>query len=78
MERGNPRQLAGVKHQLYNPRLPTLRRMDMDTTLHRLTNKHSRHITYSTASELHEIFYHACSNIVCSFGVSKRTRIGYM
>lgn len=36
-------RLASVKHQLYNPQLPTLRRMDMDTVLHKLTTEHSRH-----------------------------------
>lgn len=40
------RQLAGVKHILYHPRLPTLRRMDMDTVLHKLTSTHSRHTTF--------------------------------
>ncbi|KAL5467531.1 hypothetical protein EMCRGX_G031775 [Ephydatia muelleri] len=38
-------RLASVKHQLYHPQLPTLRRMSMDTVLHKLTTEHSRHIT---------------------------------
>lgn len=37
--------LAGVKHQIYHPRLPTLRRMDMDTVLRRLPGEHSRQTT---------------------------------
>ncbi|XP_039209592.1 testis, prostate and placenta-expressed protein isoform X1 [Crotalus tigris] len=37
--------LAGVKERLYHPCLPTLRRMDMDTMAHRLTDTHSRTTT---------------------------------
>ncbi|KAM3828559.1 sperm microtubule inner protein 8 [Vipera latastei] len=37
--------LAGVKDRLYHPCLPTLRRMDMDTMAHRLTDTHSRTTT---------------------------------
>lgn len=44
------RQLASVKHQMYHPRLPSLRRMDMDTVIHRLSTEHARHTTYCTKS----------------------------
>lgn len=39
-------QLAGVKQQLYHPALPTLRRMDMDTTKACLTDEHCQSTTY--------------------------------
>ena len=45
-------KLAGVKHELYHPRLPTLRRMDMDTAAHRLPYEHSRTTTLCGRSEL--------------------------
>ena len=51
MEVARRRQLSGVKYQMYHPWLPTLRRMDMDTMVHKLTNEHSRHTTYCTQSE---------------------------
>ncbi|XP_063801892.1 sperm microtubule inner protein 8 isoform X1 [Pseudophryne corroboree] len=35
-------KLAGVKHTLYHPRLPSLRRMEMDTVGHKLSDSHSR------------------------------------
>ncbi|OBS75229.1 hypothetical protein A6R68_14226 [Neotoma lepida] len=38
--------LAGVKHQLYHPLLPTLRRMDMDTVKGCLPDEHSQSSTY--------------------------------
>ncbi|XP_040185201.1 U6 snRNA phosphodiesterase isoform X3 [Rana temporaria] len=38
-------KLAGVKHSLYNPMLPTLRRMDMDSVGHKLNEEHSRSST---------------------------------
>uniref|UniRef100_A0A670YDI3 Sperm microtubule inner protein 8 n=1 Tax=Pseudonaja textilis TaxID=8673 RepID=A0A670YDI3_PSETE len=41
--------LAGVKEQLYHPCLPTLRRMDMDTVVNRLTDQHCR--TSTTCSK---------------------------
>lgn len=34
--------LAGVKDTLYHPRLPTLRRMEMDSMVHKLSDEHSR------------------------------------
>ncbi|KAG8562330.1 hypothetical protein GDO81_015643 [Engystomops pustulosus] len=34
--------LAGVKHCLFHPRLPTLRRMEMDSMVHKLSDEHSR------------------------------------
>lgn len=42
---GPKRRLTSVKEVLYNPRLPTLRRMDMDEVLRKLTDEHSRHST---------------------------------
>lgn len=42
---GPKRRLTSVKEVLYNPRLPTLRRMDMDEVLKKLTDEHSRHST---------------------------------
>lgn len=38
-------QLAAVKEGLYHPRLPTFRRMDMDTAAHRLPDQHCRTTT---------------------------------
>lgn len=45
--RDRPRsvKLAGVKHELYNPNLPTLRKMDMDNVTHKLPTEHSRTTT---------------------------------
>lgn len=39
------RRLTAVKETLYNPMLPTLRRMDMDEILKKLPEKHSRFMT---------------------------------
>uniref|UniRef100_A0A8C6VMX1 Sperm microtubule inner protein 8 n=1 Tax=Naja naja TaxID=35670 RepID=A0A8C6VMX1_NAJNA len=41
--------LAGVKEHIYHPCLPTLRRMDMDTMVNRLTDQHCR--TSTTCSK---------------------------
>ena len=38
-------QLAAVKEGLFHPRLPTFRRMDMDTAAHKLPDEHSRTTT---------------------------------
>ena len=35
-------KLASVKHELYHPLLPTLRRMDMDDVVKRLPHEHTR------------------------------------
>uniref|UniRef100_A0A803JK94 TEPP protein n=2 Tax=Xenopus tropicalis TaxID=8364 RepID=A0A803JK94_XENTR len=35
-------KLAGVKHTLYHPLQPTLRRMEMDSVAHKLSEEHSR------------------------------------
>lgn len=37
--------LASVKEGLYHPMLPTFRRMDMDTAVHKLPEEHSRTTT---------------------------------
>lgn len=42
---GPKRRLTAAKEVLYNPCLPTLRRMDMDDVLRKLTDEHSRHST---------------------------------
>lgn len=42
---GPKRRLTSAKEVLYNPCLPTLRRMDMDDVLRKLTDEHSRHST---------------------------------
>ena len=43
---GPKRRLTAVKQEgLYNPCLPTLRRMDMDEVLGKLVDDHSRHST---------------------------------
>lgn len=39
-------QLASVKHQLYHPALPTLRRMDMDSARACLSDEHCQTTTY--------------------------------
>ncbi|XP_078368100.1 sperm microtubule inner protein 8-like isoform X1 [Oculina patagonica] len=39
------RRLTSAKEVLYNPCLPTLRRMDMDDVSRKLTDEHSRHST---------------------------------
>ena len=44
-ERPSSVKLASVKHELYHPHLPTLRRMDMDNTTHKLPTEHSRTTT---------------------------------
>ncbi|XP_065915472.1 sperm microtubule inner protein 8-like [Dysidea avara] len=38
-------KLAGLKQGLYHPRLPTLRKMDMDTMTHKLPTEHARTTT---------------------------------
>ena len=38
-------KLAGLKQGLYHPRLPTLRKMDMDTITHKLPTEHARTTT---------------------------------
>lgn len=44
-ERPRSVKLAGVKHDLYHPNLPTLRKMDMDNVTHKLPTEHSRTTT---------------------------------
>ncbi|XP_020138344.2 sperm microtubule inner protein 8 isoform X2 [Microcebus murinus] len=45
------RQLAGVKQQLYNPALPSLRRMDIDTVKGCLPDEHCQTTTYCRKDE---------------------------
>ena len=47
-ERPSSVKLASVKHGLYHPLLPTLRRMDMDDVAKRLPQEHSRTSTPCT------------------------------
>ena len=47
-ERPASAKLSGLKFELYHPRLPTLRRMDMDTVCHKLPIEHSRTTTTCT------------------------------
>lgn len=42
---GRSHMLASVKEGLYHPMLPTFRRMDMDTAVHKLPEEHSRTTT---------------------------------
>ena len=46
------RPLTGEKEVLYNPHLPSLRRMDMDEVLQKLPDQHSRHTTPCTKGKL--------------------------
>lgn len=44
-------KLASVKKQIYNPVLPTIRRMERDEVLCRLPDEHCRHTTSLTEGE---------------------------
>ena len=44
-------KLAGVKECLYHPKLPTFRRIDMDTAAHKLPDHHCRTTTPCTRGE---------------------------
>ncbi|KAG8524303.1 Testis, prostate and placenta-expressed protein [Galemys pyrenaicus] len=50
-------QLAGVKHQLYHPALPTLRRMDMDSVKGCLSDEHSQSTTYCRKDEFDNAYF---------------------
>ncbi|XP_004690298.1 PREDICTED: testis, prostate and placenta-expressed protein [Condylura cristata] len=50
-------QLAGVKHQLYHPALPTLRRMDMDSVRGCLSDEHSQSTTYCQEDEFDNAYF---------------------
>lgn len=41
-------RLTSVKKQLFNPRLPSIRRIERDEVLCRLADEHSRHTTTIT------------------------------
>ncbi|XP_042133202.1 sperm microtubule inner protein 8 isoform X2 [Peromyscus maniculatus bairdii] len=49
--------LAGVKHQLYHPVLPTLRRMDMDTVKGCLSDEHSQSSTYLSKDDFNKAHF---------------------
>eukprot|EP00118_Oscarella_pearsei_P001030 m.6396 g.6396 ORF g.6396 m.6396 type:complete len:183 (+) comp15785_c0_seq1:64-612(+) len=51
-------QLPSVKHTLYNPRLPSLRRMDMDDSSAKLPNEHNRTTTLCSLDD-----FRACRTI---------------
>ena len=53
MQRPSSVKLASVKHELYHPLLPTLRKMDMDEVARRLPDEHSRTTTQCTRGESH-------------------------
>ena len=45
-QNGNERRkLCALKHSIYNPRLPTWRRIDRDDNQCRLSDEHCRHVT---------------------------------
>ncbi|KAM4603202.1 sperm microtubule inner protein 8 isoform 1-T2 [Discoglossus pictus] len=44
-------KLSGVKHTIYHPVLPSLRRMEMDTVGHKLSDEHSRSSTPCTREQ---------------------------
>jgi hypothetical protein len=44
-------KLASVKKQLYNPKLPSIRRIERDEVLCRLPEEHCRHTTSFTEGE---------------------------
>ena len=44
-------KLAGLKHGIYHPRLPSLRKMSMDTVTHKLPTEHARMTTDCPSSE---------------------------
>lgn len=46
--------LAAVKDGLYHPKLPTFRRMDMDTASHKLPDEHSRTTTCCGPEDFHQ------------------------
>ncbi|XP_034378059.1 sperm microtubule inner protein 8 [Arvicanthis niloticus] len=51
------RPLAGVKHQLYNPALPSLRRMDMDTVKGCLSDEHCQSSTYYSKDDFNNAHF---------------------
>lgn len=54
---GPKRRVTSVKEILYNPCLPTLRRMDMDEVLRKLTDEHSRHSTPCSKGEWLQVLH---------------------
>ena len=48
MRRPRSVKLAGVKHEIYHPSLPTLRKMDMDNVTCKLPDEHARTTTPCT------------------------------
>lgn len=62
---GPKRRLTAVKEVLYNPCLPTLRRMDMDEVLRKLTDEHSRHSTPCSKGD-YEWLTTSFSSHICS------------
>ena len=69
---GPTRRLTAVKEVLYNPCLPTLRRMDMDEVLGKLTMDHSRHSTPCSRGDFqnYTVKYHFVSieTVTCFHG----------
>jgi hypothetical protein len=54
-------RLTTVKKQLYNPKLPTIRRIERDEVLGRLTDEHSRHTTTFTEGDF--VYHQSFTNI---------------
>lgn len=50
-------RLAGIKRGIYNPALPTLRKIDRDDVLCKLSDEHSRHTTFLDDSKLNDENY---------------------
>ncbi|GFU03824.1 uncharacterized protein NPIL_394781 [Nephila pilipes] len=44
--------LCDVKRSLYNPSIPSMRKMDMDDAMHKLPDRHCRNTTLCTAGNL--------------------------
>ena len=55
--------LASVKRRIYNPLLPSLRKMSRDDVLGKLSHEHSRHTTTLSLSEFVWAFYDNFRNI---------------
>ncbi len=69
-------KLAGMKYALYNPRLPTLRRMDRDDAMSRLPTEHSRTTTHLQQGEYFDcnMKLRKCSEL--TFSPQKTSRKG--
>ena len=55
--RDNYVSLAAIKTSIYNPALPTLRKIDRDDVLGKLSYEHSRHTTFLDKSTCLYIYF---------------------